>query len=59
MAATTALPAPMNKGDIPSTATRVSGTVKEKATTPRRHHQIPVDVLVDTTGRESVVALLL
>jgi hypothetical protein len=49
----------MNRGDNPSTATRVKGTVKEKATTPRRPHHIPVEVLGDITGRERVVALLL
>jgi hypothetical protein len=40
-AATTARAEPMNNGSSPSTASRVNGTVKEKASTPRRPHQIP------------------
>ena len=40
-AATTARPDPMNSGDIPSIASRVSGTVNENATTPTNPHQRP------------------
>ncbi|GLU64022.1 hypothetical protein Pure04_22730 [Paenarthrobacter ureafaciens] len=49
-AAMTARPAPMNRGDIPSTATRVKGTVKEKANTPTSPHQIPDAVGVGNAG---------
>jgi hypothetical protein len=49
----------MNRGDMPSTATRVKGTVKEKARTPSRPHRIPVDVRAVITARECIVALLL
>ena len=42
-AATTARPDPMNSGDRPPTATRVNGTVNEKAATPSRPHSRPAD----------------
>src|SRR4051795_4465089 len=57
-AATTARPHPMNRGERPPTATRVSGTVKENAATPRSPHQRPALDAGGTTGRVARVALL-
>ena len=59
MAATTARPDPTNRGESPSTATRVNGTVNEKAATPRKPHQSPAVVDVDNGREEFRVALLL
>lgn len=49
----------MNRGDIPSTATRVKGTVKEKPATPSSPHKIPECGRGDITGGSNAVALLL
>src|SRR5690242_3346887 len=57
-AAITARPEPMNNGGNPATAKRVKGTVKEKAATPSRPHQIPVDGRDSITGPSRTVALL-
>ncbi len=58
-AATTALPLPTNSGDIPapSTAIRVSGTVKENAVTPNRPQPRPAHD-GDSGARGAGVALL-
>src|SRR5689334_3296915 len=57
-AATTARPDPMNSGDRPPTATRVNGTVKEKAATPTRPHQSPVAACSGSACGTVRVALL-
>src|SRR3954464_8834277 len=48
----------MNSGERPPTATRVKGTVKEKAATPNSPHRSPAAGKGGTTGRRSAVALL-
>jgi len=54
----TARPDPTNSGDIPSTATRVNGTVNENARTPRKPQASPARE-DDIGGRALRVALLL